>query len=427
MIVELDLLNIFSKKENYDKYSKFIKDYVLTSHSKKIIEDLGVYYTTYPSDLDWGDFSLWFKTIKNSSMDTDKQKQYQEIFEELDKLPIHSASGAIAEDVIQRFIELSWAAKIQDKIQKIIDGSGAGGPSLIDVMDDVEAFIAESDIEPASLSVVVENNLTTILDKCVRSDGAEWRLEDLNVSIGPLHRGDFGIVGARPEVGKTTFVTSEISHMIEAGNGFNKATIFNNEEAGEKILLRSYQSTLNRTISDISSKPESDTVSDYAKVLRSKDAIEVVDDADLTITKVEKIIKSTKPDIVVFNVLDKVRGFQKAGNEVERQRELFKWARGLAKRFNCIVLAVAQADGSAEGEQWVYQNQLYGSKTGIQGEADFIITIGKVHDPALENVRFIHVPKNKLPGGPRTDASKRHGYHQVDFDGDRGRYKTVAY
>ncbi len=425
MIVELDLLNCFSKKDNYDKYSKFIKDYVLTSHAKKIISDLGAYYTTYPSDVDWGDFSLWFKTIRNTSMSLDDQEQYQEIFEELDKLPLHGGAGVIVDDVIQRFIELAWAATIQDKLQHIIDGTGKS--TLVDVMDDVESYISESDIDTSSLSITVENNLADLLDKCVRSDGAEWRLEDLNVSIGPLHRGDFGIIGARPEVGKTTFVMSEITHMIEADCSFDKAVIFNNEEAGEKILLRSYQSALNRTLTDIMGKPEADVIADYAKVLRDKDAIEVEDSADLNVSQIEKIIKKKKPDIVIFNVMDKVKGFNKAGNEVERLRELFKWGRGIAKRFNCIVIAVAQADGSAEGEQWVYQNQLYGSKTGIQGEADFIITVGKVHDPALENVRFIHVPKNKLPGGPRTDPSKRHGYHQVDFDGDRGRFKSATY
>jgi replicative DNA helicase len=58
------------------------------------------------------------------------------------------------------------------------------------------------------------------------------------------------------------------------------------------------------------------------------------------------------------------------------------------------------------------------SKTGKQGAADVIITIGTVNDPILANSRFMGCTKNKkgrskMPGSPQAE---------VIFDKDRGRY-----
>ena len=55
--------------------------------------------------------------------------------------------------------------------------------------------------------------------------------------------------------------------------------------------------------------------------------------------------------------------------------------------------------------------QLYGSKTGIQGEADGIITIGR--RDSSSNERTVFVPKNKLPDG---NNSMRNVRFHVDID-----------
>ena len=421
-MIELDLIYILSNKDIYYKYNKYIKNYVLTDIGVELLKDINEYYELNPTVLtiDWKKFDTWWKVFKSGKKTKQEMLEFQHVFTQLASTPtVHPA----IEDIVKHFIKLDFAARIDDKVLKIIDGDDK--VSLLEIQDLVDEYIAEADINTSELETILKPDLTSVLAKCVRSNGAEWRLEDLNVSIGPLHKGDLVIVAARPEVGKTTFITSEITHMLGTP-GFSKALIFNNEEMGEKIVLRGYQSATNQTVSEINKDPAK-TQTMYKKEIGDDNALGIVDRTDASIGFIEKTIRTEKPDIIVFNVLDKVKGFKKAGNEVERLRELFQWARGLARKYECVVFAVAQADGSAEGQQWVYQDQIYGSKTGVQGEADVIITIGKVHDPANENDRFIHVPKNKLPGGSRTDPKQRHGYHQVEFDGDRGRYNSIKY
>jgi hypothetical protein len=138
-------------------------------------------------------------------------------------------------------------------------------------------------------------------------------------------------------------------------------------------------------------------------------------------------MKKYNPAIAVINVMHKLKGFDRIKSDVERLGKLYSWAREKAKEYDCVFMLIAQADATAEGQEWIYQHQIYGSKTEVQGEADVIITIGKVHDGKYKDTRYIHVPKNKMPPGPRTDTSMKHGYHEVAFDGDTGVFKSKVY
>ena len=74
---------------------------------------------------------------------------------------------------------------------------------------------------------------------------------------------------------------------------------------------------------------------------------------------------------------------------------------------------------SADGDGLAYPTlpMLKDSKTGKQGAADFILTMGASNDPLLGNTRFIGATKNKLnrEGAPRDPRC------EVVFDAQRGR------
>ena len=69
-----------------------------------------------------------------------------------------------------------------------------------------------------------------------------WRLKCLNQSLGSLRKGDFGFVFARPETGKTTFLASEVTRMVQQAK--RPVLWINNEEQSNKVMLRCYQATL---------------------------------------------------------------------------------------------------------------------------------------------------------------------------------------
>jgi hypothetical protein len=66
---------------------------------------------------------------------------------------------------------------------------------------------------------------------------------------------------------------------------------------------------------------------------------------------------------------------------------------------------------------------MYGSKTGLQGEADLIVTMGRVY--ADGDIRYLWFTKNKsqTPG----NRDRRNGKWRVRLVGDRARYEDVDY
>ena len=111
---------------------------------------------------------------------------------------------------------------------------------------------------------------------------------------------------------------------------------------------------------------------------------------------------------------------QSYANDAERLSKLASFARALSKDFP--VMSTIWADGSAEGVQYIQQGQLYGSKTGIQGEADAILTVGRLHNDTIPNARYLYAPKNKLSGG---DPSCRNAKWEVVIHPEIGRYSSV--
>lgn len=135
----------------------------------------------------------------------------------------------------------------------------------------------------------------------------------------------------------------------------------------------------------------------------------------------EAILKKYKAGLIIFDQLWKIHGFdESSGNEVTRQTMLFNWGRELSKK-HAPVIAVHQADGSAEGMRWIDMSRLYGSKTGIQGEADAIITVGR--DPATGDSRYLYVPKNKLKGN---NPAMRNGKYELIIQPSIGRFKESS-
>jgi hypothetical protein len=127
--------------------------------------------------------------------------------------------------------------------------------------------------------------------------------------------------------------------------------------------------------------------------------------------------------LIIFDQIDKIKGF-KADRHDLQLKALYQWARELAKTY-APVIAVSQAGGTAEDKLWLTMDDVDSSKTAKQGEADWILGIGKQTDNT-SNVRYLNISKNKLLGDSDTLPDLRHGNAQVLMQPDVARYKGMA-
>ncbi len=255
-----------------------------------------------------------------------------------------------------------------------------------------------------------EMSLESILASEHLVPGLLWRLPSLNKTLGSLRTGNFGFVFARPETGKTTFLSSEIPYM--ASQSTSKVLLFNNEQAHGDVLKRMYQGALGWTILEVLSKPKE---AERRFMELTKGNFQLISEANLSRRRIEQICARHNPSLIVFDQIDKIHGFDSDRNDLELTA-IYQWSRELSKTYGPTI-GICQAGQSAEGKRWLTMNDVNNSKTGKQGEADFILGIGKSHDAGLETFRYMHLSKNKLTGD--------HGKWEVRIRPEIARYEDL--
>ncbi len=241
--------------------------------------------------------------------------------------------------------------------------------------------------------------------------------------LGSLRKGDFGFIYARPETGKTTFLASEITFFAEQLSETSGPILwFNNEEQGSKVMLRCIQSSLGISQAELFSN-----INHYQAAFDSKGGqrIKIFDSANIHRRQVEQLCKELNPALVVFDQIDKVKGFTDDREDL-RLGAIYIWSRELAKSY-CPIIGVCQADASGEGKRWLTMENVANAKTAKQAEADWILGIGKTHDTALEYVRHFHLSKNKLSGDADTEPEMRHGKADVLIKPLIARYEDMEF
>lgn len=417
MTQEVQLLRCLRSRANYDKLNKYVKEYTLYPETAQLVGDIGEYFKYNPEKdtIDWGDFQTWLRISKHPSWKPEQHKVFAAILDNV------ATSDVADPTIVNRFIELDHATQINEIVQKIFSGAEADG------LTKIEAILAgrSSSELPLDDSAVMVNVNATELFKSMWSGtgGVHWRLEDLNKGVGPVYTGDVVLIGKRPEVGGTTFVVSELTHMVTQLPEGKNAIIFNNEEIGSKVGVRLLQSMLDMTVYDIMADPAKAQEEYDAKL--TGHSIHVYHDTAVSCTDIDRVVRGGNYGLIAINILDKVVGF-KGLEGVERLRALAQWARKLADKHG-VVFVVAQADASAEGERYLDQSQLYGSKTGMQADSDVQLMIGKDNNPGFEDTRWISIVRNKTLGDAGTDPSLRHGKFEVEFDGERARFRSKTW
>lgn len=412
--MDKELLLVLKTRENYDRYSRFIKPSSVGETTHTILTSMGEWFkhNTEATEIEWSHFNAWVCLVRHAKMAKEKLDVLREV--------INNLEGSSAPDpkdiklLLEGLITRDYASQIAEVGLRIADGDFSTSWSRIsDLAALRDREIGKVSSSDAHILLPTLSGLETTV-----APGLKWRMNACNQALGDLRQGNLIVVATRPDTGKTTFLASESSFMAEQLPPEKKVLWVNNEEDGNVVFRRIIQSTLAIEVEELEDDMPN-VLEEYKKVVGGIDKIMMFNKADVHVRDVDHLLAKYDIGLIVFDQLWKVHGFDdEAGNEVVRQTMLFNWAREIAKK-HAPVVAVHQADGSAEGVKWIDMSKLYGSKTGIQGEADAIVTIGRI--PEGGNARYLYVPKNKMskPGNPKL----RNGMFEIEIIPEIGRWK----
>ena len=408
-------------KDSYHKYKKHVKPHTVSKETNIILDGMEDYFKAFPGEakIDWIPFSECVIAWNAKRLAEDSLVKLRMTLTKAASFVPHLAH----EEIIKSLIELDYVAKIMDECEKIKEGESDLEHVHIlatDALKDVERYIEKDDLFVAADITAIAHRFT--------STGYEWRLPCLNRSLGPLRQGNFVIAAARVEVGKTTFLASEVSYIAPQLSKERPVVWVNNEEESSVVFFRIVQAALGVTSKQLIDDPDT-YLSDYTTLMGgNKNKILVTKDTN-SIRDLETLFKEVNPGLIVFDQLDKVQGLRNEDREDIMLGKLYKWARELARTYGPVI-AASQLSASAieiKDPPFIGLEALRGSKTDKPGEADAVITIGKFREPKNveeEMVRTLNVPKNKLPGGgPHQVEEDRHGQFLVTINPTHARFE----
>lgn len=412
-MVEKQLIKLFCEDRNlFTKYYSYVKiDYIKLNYNNiyKLFINIYNYYNKYNNN---NITKEELDIIYNSSyvLKDSERKELSLLLDEIFSQEITNPEVTIG--LLEEHRRRSLAGQVVKVALEVEDGTTP-------VEDLLELF---SKFEHQEIEVneakSVDMDLENLYESQIASEGLRWRVNWLNKSLGSLRKGDFGFIFARPETGKTTFLASEITHMVSQTDG--DVLWFNNEEQGNKVAIRCYQAALG-LLTDQLFINRTKSQRDYQDLTGNRIKIFDFEDSS-TRSRIDAILKAHKPALIIFDQIDKIKGFKGDRNDLEL-KAIYQWAREVAKTY-APVIAVSQASGEAEGKLWLTMDMVDGSKTAKQGEADWILGIGKEQDNTSRS-RYFNIVKNKLLGDTDTLPDLRHGSTQVIIKPEIARYEDI--
>jgi replicative DNA helicase len=412
-VIDIQLLRIIKVREEYNKLAGLVPERALSPETKALMNDFGDYFGKYPTHktIDWTVFVPRFQR-RHPGMTPEKFKEYVAIIRNV----IPDADEHTRAGILQEFHELALGTTAANIVASYEDGECEN--LLQSLTDAIDQYKFNSGIKVSSY---IQDDIWDLLQDEINDAGVKWRLSCLNESMRPLRPGDFGIIAGRPDKGKTSFLTSEITCMAAQLPEKRNVVWLNNEGKGQRIKPRLYQSALDLSMSEMLKLGRDKLISGYIAAVGRLDRIRIFDIHGFHTSQVEMILENNNPGIIIYDMIDHIKGF---GNEARNDlvlEEMYKWGRERSVKYDSIGLAASQISNEGDGMQFPTLGMLKDSKTGKQGACDFQLMIGASNDPGLTGSRFIGLPKNKLrregaPGDPRAE---------VIFHGHKARYADL--
>lgn len=389
----LRLIKLILNNKLYNQYKTLFVDSMFPSPIDKLWETIQIAHEKYNRDITEHECLELLKS-NNGTITRAAQEALQSLLIEVYELP--SIGPDVAEDVLRAAWKQELGRSMIEGLMPLIDNRSSFDPdSIQSKLDQIkDNYLPEIKVEHTPTDVP---ELLSLFDN---SRKWEFNIKELQRRVGGISPGEFAIVAARPEIGKTLLWIS-----LACGPGGwceqgAKVAAVCNEEWSKRNMLRAVSCNTSRSIDNIKSDPI--VVNTEFNI---RDNIRMLDGNDFNIEAIETYCRVYEPDILIVDQLDKIKTDDKKDTPThERIRHLYTSAREIAKKYNCVMIGISQLSAEAEGKTVTDYSMLEGSKTGKAAECDLAICIGS--NPIIEqtgvdnntNLRFLNLSKNKLSG-----------------------------
>lgn len=386
-MIEQQIIKHMLDKSNFDEYGESIKEeHIPTQVMWKIFKRLRDYYLNYTDPLSLDDL----KAIHLSEMagiHINKKQEFEKAYEDIAETNVSQA----CEELVRTARRNALLFDAQDAIDS---GQLVRATELLQKAEEVDQDeITEFD----------QYRLTELQDDIDGNNKWKWAIPELEEHLDGFGAERSVLVYARPNTGKTSFISYNVVSMMRQGAKLLHFSI--SEDTKVALVKRYYQAAYHKKDEVIEANMEKASDA-FERDFGGKFFLKNV--ATLTLKQAREYIEACRPDIVVFDQYQKVKVYhdQEARSD-EVLTLVVQKLKELAKEFQFGLILATQADAKAENKKWLGMDNVAGSKTGVAGELQAMIGIGKDNAEGERTVyrddgttvsaspRYINIPKNK--------------------------------
>lgn len=354
------------------------------AESKKIYKIISDAHEKYQRDLNIQEVqALLFSA--NPMMTAAQRSRYIMLMQEIKPV----IGPEIGEQVIRAAFKEHMGETIASIGMQLIEGEDVDLSKLRTIVDKFEGgFIPDKELEV----------LSTEFDDILAYNDArlpwDFNLKGLRRYIPGIGPGNFGIIFAMVESGKSAFGISTCFGPEGFADQGAKVLYVANEEPAEATRFRAVMAYTGMKEDVLLANRHA--ASDMWRRIKDKALFHPTTD----IRQLEGLVKKHKPDIVVVDQMDKLNINGSFARDDIKLGEIYRRGREIAKTNQCSVIAVTQADATADGRTNLRFTQMSGSKIGKPAEADYIVGLGKEVTSSGEDnlIRYLTISKNKIGG-----------------------------
>jgi len=389
--MELTLIRSLMNKDFYDETrGNRCPEKLFTKDTRKIKSIIDSAMEQYKRDLTVDEVQALFFAA-NPTLTTAQKHAYELQFTKIRNEDVMGSD--VATEVLSNMFRQVVGEEVANLGFSYVNGDETTMEPLRNILNNYQ-----DDFTPSIRIEYVDNSIDNLIQTAASNTKWRFNIQSLFQSVNGLDNGMLFVIGARSNVGKSSFHSTLCAAPHGWASQGAKILILCNEEKPERVASRYMTAATGMTMAQI--------VADKATAHRSydpiRDNLKFVDATGKTMKWAESVIKKHKPDIVVMDIGSKFAEDGAASNNHETLKANAIYARNIGKMYGCLVVYCTQLSAEAEGKIVLSQAMIEGSKTGLAGESDLMILIAR--NPPMndqtddDGMRYLNIVKNKVSG-----------------------------
>ncbi len=276
---------------------------------------------------------------------------------------------------------------------------------------------------PRDINPILKNTVTQIEDMVANQgqlSGLSSGFIDMDKITNGLHKSDLIIVAARPAMGKTTFAMNLVEACLLKNGDPKPCVVFSMEMSGEQLMLRLI-SAIGRIDAGAIKRgtlQEDDWPKLSAAVAKLKDLPLYIDDTPaLTPTDLRSRVRRIARQhggmgMIMVDYLQLMTVSGRSEGRTAEISEISRSLKGLAKEFDCPVIALSQLNRSLEQRpnkrpvmsdlresgaieqdadiiMFIYRDEVYDEESPNKGQAEIILGKHRAGETGTVHLAFI--------------------------------------